>query len=698
VNARLRRCGAQPITDIVDGFEDGIALATILDSCYPGADLTSKVWRHPGGINRSQKLENIDKCFQVIKEQGIATAGLAPRDFVGKNQKFVEAFTWRLMSRVEHLGNIREDAKNLPCNIVEWLNQQVGDQVKITGPDSFKDGKALTALLRSRRPHAINMPGIGLSNEQATQEAIDAFSREYGIAELVDAADLTDDVIDEGEVASITAYVRLIKAAFEQEQEDRQLGRSDSMRDVHYKDFGSMFPPDAQYEVVKPSGTNYYASPTLGNPAGGKGPQKGEVLKAVGPPIRGLDGEWFAKVETNPGIFLYVPIDECNEAVLRPYAPLPQGLDRTFEVLDKEAEFYYSPDVLDKANPKFVTPLKRTDEVLGRTVASTDGHHEFLQVAPSKFLLIKSGGKVGESGKELMRESRPLGYATYPHLEGEAAGLVAGGGAVGYGASTAGQPAAPPAPPPGGVPHMGQPQFQTGGGPQQGAAPPSQLQTGLLPGAAAGPPQSHYPPASGYPPPLGRVESSYPPQPPPTGYPPVEPVPPPAEWVEAAAPDGRRYWYNSATRETTWTDPTQPKPPPPPPAEQQGEWVEATAPDGRKYWWSRSNQQTTWTNPYAAAPLQSGMVSYGGDDDWVEAIDNMTGRRYWFHKYSKKTTWEDPHLNGGYAPGMGAPIQSGMPPIQSGMPYGGGMDGGVMPGAFSQYGGPAGGGYGHCHY
>jgi len=92
------------------------------------------------------------------------------------------------------------------------------------------------------------------------------------------------------------------------------------------------------------------------------------------------------------------------------------------------------------------------------------------------------------------------------------------------------------------------------------------------------------------------------------------------------------------------------------------------------------------------------MVPYGGDDDWVEAIDNMTGRRYWFHKYSKKTTWEDPHLNGGYAPGMGAPIQSGMPPIQSGMPYGGGMDGGVMPGAFSQYGGPAGGGYGHCHY
>ncbi|ORX46495.1 hypothetical protein DM01DRAFT_1327632 [Hesseltinella vesiculosa] len=75
-------------------------------------------------------------------------------------------------------------------------------------------------------------------------------------------------------------------------------------------------------------------------------------------------------------------------------------------------------------------------------------------------------------------------------------------------------------------------------------------------------------------------------------------------WKETKAPDGRIYWYNQSTRETTWKKPKElwtdielaldscP-------------WKEYTSKDGRKYYSNKASKETTWQMPQAYKDLQA---------------------------------------------------------------------------------------------
>lgn len=67
-------------------------------------------------------------------------------------------------------------------------------------------------------------------------------------------------------------------------------------------------------------------------------------------------------------------------------------------------------------------------------------------------------------------------------------------------------------------------------------------------------------------------------------------------WAEARAPDGRTYYYNSATRETSWQKPQELMTPVDRALAAQP-WKEHTAPDGRKYYAHAETKKTTWEMP-----------------------------------------------------------------------------------------------------
>ena len=67
-------------------------------------------------------------------------------------------------------------------------------------------------------------------------------------------------------------------------------------------------------------------------------------------------------------------------------------------------------------------------------------------------------------------------------------------------------------------------------------------------------------------------------------------------WQEARAPDGRAYFYNTQTKETSWQKPAELMTPIERALAKQP-WREHTAPDGRKYYAHAETKQTVWEMP-----------------------------------------------------------------------------------------------------
>lgn len=71
-------------------------------------------------------------------------------------------------------------------------------------------------------------------------------------------------------------------------------------------------------------------------------------------------------------------------------------------------------------------------------------------------------------------------------------------------------------------------------------------------------------------------------------------------WAKALAPNGKPYWYNRATKETTWTDPTRPaslasrsedtK-------KRASKWAKHQTRDGKTYYYDKVTRETRWTKP-----------------------------------------------------------------------------------------------------
>jgi pre-mRNA-processing factor 40 len=84
-------------------------------------------------------------------------------------------------------------------------------------------------------------------------------------------------------------------------------------------------------------------------------------------------------------------------------------------------------------------------------------------------------------------------------------------------------------------------------------------------------------------------------------------------WRAAQAGDGRTYYYHTQTKQTQWTKPDdfdEPEPPAKPavPAanntSESGDWAEAVAGDGRKYYYNSKTRETSWEAPAGFAQQQ----------------------------------------------------------------------------------------------
>ncbi|GMH13579.1 hypothetical protein Nepgr_015420 [Nepenthes gracilis] len=71
---------------------------------------------------------------------------------------------------------------------------------------------------------------------------------------------------------------------------------------------------------------------------------------------------------------------------------------------------------------------------------------------------------------------------------------------------------------------------------------------------------------------------------------------PSSDWLEHSSADGRRYYFNKKTRQSTWEKPLELMTPIER-ADATTDWKEYTSPDGRKYYYNKISKQSKWTIP-----------------------------------------------------------------------------------------------------
>jgi uncharacterized protein with LGFP repeats len=135
---------------------------------------------------------------------------------------------------------------------------------------------------------------------------------------------------------------------------------------------------------------------------------------------------------------------------------------------------------------------------------------------------------------------------------------------------------------------------------------------------------------------LSRKSSNPPvPAPPPPAPPPPAPAKPalPAGWEELTTDDGRVYYANESTGETSWDLPTESSGSGSGGSDLPPGWEELTTDDGRVYYANDSTGETSWDKPTA-----------GGDGlppGWEE-LTTDDGRVYYANESTGETAWEKP--------------------------------------------------------
>jgi len=190
------------IEDIITGFSDGVKLIEFLEQ------LTRKTLVQKYSKTPKLRVHKITNCFIAIKhlsDLGVDGLTVQAEDIVDASDdketsvNFILGFCWMLLRRFQTTPDVDDDGgskDSFENRILTWVKQMLAsyNDINITGWDSFKDGKALLALVEQFDKNLINYQSF--NKEDPTNTAKTALS----IAET--KINIPSDVIDVEELVT----------------------------------------------------------------------------------------------------------------------------------------------------------------------------------------------------------------------------------------------------------------------------------------------------------------------------------------------------------------------------------------------------------------------------------------------------------------------------------------------------------------
>jgi Calponin homology (CH) domain len=212
---------SESVADIFTSLKDGrvlVRLLSILSGC------TIKYERRPQSIY--QKIENVKAVLDFMEGHGISTTNIGPGDIADGNRKLTLGLVWTIILRFSISSHNNPDFKNAREALLSWCRTRTAPYPEIRISDfsfSWRDGKALAALLHSGRPDLVNLEEM---EKRSTAEVFDhvftAAETHLGIAKLLDVEDITE--VSGPEEKSMMTYISQYKNCF-MENEEKQRKR-----------------------------------------------------------------------------------------------------------------------------------------------------------------------------------------------------------------------------------------------------------------------------------------------------------------------------------------------------------------------------------------------------------------------------------------------------------------------------------------
>jgi len=200
------------LEDLFRDLSSGVILVRLLETI--GDASLGRYNKNPR--MRIQKIENINKALEFVRERGIHLTNIAGEDIVDENSKLILGMLWTVILRFS-IANINTEGLSAKEGLLLWCQRKTAPyNPEVDVRDftfSWMDGLAFCALIHRHRPDLLDYHGLDKTNRHKNTElAFDVAERFLNIPKLLDVEDVCD--IGKPDERSVMTYVAQYFHAF----------------------------------------------------------------------------------------------------------------------------------------------------------------------------------------------------------------------------------------------------------------------------------------------------------------------------------------------------------------------------------------------------------------------------------------------------------------------------------------------------
>ena len=222
VNTKLAVRNNRPISNLMTDLSDGVVLIQLLEVIGD----TSLGKYNKNCKMRIQKVENMNKALEFIKQRGVNLTNIGAEDIVDSNHKLILGMIWTIILRFT-IADITEEGLSAKEGLLLWAQRKTAPYHDVHVKDftfSWQDGLAFCALIHRHRPDLLDYHALDKSDRHAnTRLAFDVAAQHLNIPRLLDVEDLCD--IAKPDERSVMTYVAEYFHAFSALDKNEVAGR-----------------------------------------------------------------------------------------------------------------------------------------------------------------------------------------------------------------------------------------------------------------------------------------------------------------------------------------------------------------------------------------------------------------------------------------------------------------------------------------